>query len=84
MVEDQKLVLNLQYISLVTKTPQIFRLGGFDIYVLKKKLKINLKIKLLGKNNINYPGRGRVHYSPGIPPRLNAIKIKKDEAFKKN
>ena len=67
-------------ISLVKK-PQILRLGGLDISILKKKLKINLKTKLHGKNNINSPGRGRVHYSPGIPIRLNAIKIKKDEAF---
>ncbi len=71
-------------ISPVTKDDvydQILRLGGLDISILKKKLKINLKTKLHGKNNINSPGRGRVHYSPGIPIRLNAVKIKKDEAF---
>ena len=67
-------------ISLVKK-PQILRLGGLDISILNKKLKTNLKTKLHGKNNINSPGRGRVHYSPGIPIRLNAVKIKKDEAF---
>ena len=27
------------------------------------------------------PGQLRIHYSPGIPIRLNVKKIKKDEAF---
>ena len=67
-------------ISLVKK-PQILRLGGLDISILNKKLKINLKTKLHAKSNINSPGRGRIHYSPGIPIRLNAVKKKKDEAF---
>ncbi|MDA9720905.1 L-threonylcarbamoyladenylate synthase [Candidatus Pelagibacter sp.] len=67
-------------INLVNR-PRILRLGGLDISILNKKLKTKLKTKLHGKNNINAPGRGRVHYSPGIPIRLNAVKIKKDEAF---
>ena len=36
---------------------------------------------MYAKSNISSPGRKRIHYSPGIPIRLNAVKIKKDEAF---
>ena len=67
-------------ISLVKK-PEILRLGGLNISILNKKLKTNLKTKLYAKSNISSPGRRRIHYSPGIPIRLNAVKIKKDEAF---
>ena len=63
------------------KNPKILRLGGLNISILNKKLKTNLKTKLYAKSNISSPGRRRIHYSPGIPIRLNAVKIKKDEAF---
>ena len=67
-------------ISLVKK-PQILRLGGLDISILNKKLKLKLEKRLYGRSNINSPGRKRVHYSPGIPIRLNATKIRKEEAL---
>ena len=56
-------------ISLVKK-PQILRLGGLDISILSKELRTNFKTKLHTKSNINSPGRGRIHYSPGIPLSL--------------
>ena len=67
-------------ISLVNKI-EILRLGGLDISMLEKKIKFNLRKNLYGKNKINSPGRKKVHYSPGIPIRLNARKINKNEAF---
>ena len=52
-----------------------------DISILNKKLKLKLEKRLHGRSNINSPGRKRVHYSPGIPIRLNATKIRKEEAL---
>ncbi len=60
--------------------PKILRLGGLDLIsiqkVLKKKLVINVNPK-----NISTPGQMKLHYSPGIPVRLNAKKIKDKEAY---
>ena len=62
------------------KKPQILRLGGLDVSmihkVLKKKIKINNNPRM-----ISAPGQFKLHYSPGIPIRLNAKRIKKEEAF---
>ena len=66
-------------INLTTK-PSILRFGGLDISkienILKKKILINTK----SKNKIA-PGQFPLHYSPGIPLRINAKKPKKNEAF---
>ena len=43
---------------------------------MKKKILININ-----PSKISAPGQSRIHYSPGIPIRLNVKKIKKDEAF---
>ena len=55
------------------------RLGGLDISiiqrVLKKKVIINNNI-----SKISSPGQFKLHYSPGIPIRLNIKKIRKNEA----
>ncbi len=64
----------------ITNKPKILRLGGLEISNIKKIL--NEKIVL--KNNplkISSPGQSKVHYSPGIPMRLNVKKSKKNEAF---
>ena len=61
------------------KNPKILRLGGLDIKDIKKIL----GKKILINNNpskISAPGQFKIHYSPGIPIRLNVKKIKKDEA----
>ena len=66
-------------INLLSK-PTILRFGGLDIskieYILKKKvlIKTNSKKKIV-------PGQFPLHYSPGIPLRINAKKPKKNEAF---
>ncbi len=74
-----KIGLESTIISLVNK-PVILRLGGLDKNKISKILKKNLKTKLYSKKNI-LPGQSKLHYSPGIPVRMNAKKIKKHEAF---
>ena len=66
-------------INLISK-PTILRLGGLDIKkiekVLKKKIMININSKKL-----SMPGQSLLHYSPGIPLKINVKKSNKDEAF---
>ena len=60
--------------------PLILRLGGLKISEIQKVL--NKKIKISNTNsNILSPGQLKIHYSPGIPIRLNIKKIKKGEAY---
>ena len=60
--------------------PRILRLGGLDIstiqQILKKKIIINKN-----SSKILTPGQSKLHYSPGIPVRLNAKKAKNEEAY---
>ncbi len=74
-----KVGLESTIISLFDK-PQILRLGGIEINKIKKIVKTNLKFN----NKINkifMPGQGKLHYSPGIPIRLNIKKPLDGEAF---
>jgi L-threonylcarbamoyladenylate synthase len=60
--------------------PKILRLGGLEISSIQKIF----NKKVLIKNNpskISTPGQLRLHYSPGIPLRLNIKKIKDNEAY---
>ena len=63
-----------------TTRPTILRFGGLDVSkiekVLKKKILINTKSKIKIA-----PGQFPLHYSPGIPLRMNIKKPKKNEAF---
>jgi|TARA_Y100001970_G_scaffold294121_1_gene447115 L-threonylcarbamoyladenylate synthase len=59
--------------------PQILRLGSMEIKKIKKTLKVKLKLK--NKFKIIMPGQGKLHYSPGIPIRLNVKKPLPHEAF---
>ena len=65
-------------LNLIDK-PQILRLGGLEKNKMNKFLKINTKIPK--KNTILVPGQGKIHYSPQIPIRLNAIHPRQNEAF---
>tara|TARA_B100001027_G_scaffold209951_1_gene176585 strand:- start:767 stop:1696 length:930 start_codon:yes stop_codon:yes gene_type:complete len=56
----------------LSKKPKIIRLGGLDLKNINKVLKLNLKYKF--KNKTKFPGQNKLHYSPGIPIKLN-IKI---------
>ena len=58
----------------------ILRPGGITIQQLKREINYNFKLKKSYKN-IKSPGQSKVHYSPGIPIRLNANHPKKNEAF---
>ena len=60
--------------------PRILRLGGLEVSKIKRILKKNILTKL-SSSKISSPGQMRVHYSPGIPIRLNAKKPKKYEAY---
>ncbi len=74
-----KIGLESTIVNLINK-PKILRLGGLDISkienILKQKIIIskNLKTKIA-------PGQFPLHYSPGIPVRINIKKPKKNEAF---
>ena len=62
------------------KKPSLLRYGGLDTKkienVLNKKLLINTNLK----KKLS-PGLFPLHYSPGIPLRINVKKPKKDEAY---
>jgi len=66
-------------ISLIGK-PTILRLGGLDISKIQKTLGFKLDIVINPKKKIA-PGQSRLHYSPGIPLRMNIINPKNNEAF---
>ena len=66
-------------INLLSK-PAILRLGGLDISKIEKILQKKILIKKNLKKKIA-PGQFLLHYSPGIPLRMNAKKPKKKEAF---
>jgi L-threonylcarbamoyladenylate synthase len=66
-------------INLLSK-PTILRFGGLDISKIENILKKKVLIKTNSKKKIA-PGQFPLHYSPGIPIRINAKKPKKNEAF---
>jgi len=66
-------------INLLSK-PTILRFGGLDISKIENILKKKVLIKTNSKKKIA-PGQFPLHYSPGIPLRINAKKSKKNEAF---
>ena len=66
-------------INLLSK-PTILRFGGLDISKIENILKKKVLIKTNKKKKIA-PGQFPLHYSPGIPLRINAKKPKKNEAF---
>jgi L-threonylcarbamoyladenylate synthase len=66
-------------INLIGK-PTILRLGGLDISKIQKTLGFKLDIAINSKKKVA-PGQSHLHYSPGIPLRMNIIKPKNNEAF---
>ena len=60
--------------------PKILRLGGLEVSKIEKVLSQKIKIDINPLKNVA-PGQSKLHYSPGIPIRMNVIKPKKDEAF---
>ena len=66
-------------ISLIDR-PTILRLGGLDISKIQKTLRVKINLNISPKKKIS-PGQSHLHYSPGIPLRMNIVKPKNDEAF---
>ena len=60
--------------------PKILRLGGLELKFIKKILKKKLSVNV-NPSKISAPGQFKIHYSPGIPIRLNVKKIKDNEAY---
>jgi len=76
---QSKIGVESTIVTLIGK-PKILRLGGIERNLIEKFL--------INKNKINYkkkkivvPGQGKVHYSPGIPIRLNIKHPKNQEAY---
>ena len=74
-----KIGLESTIISLVDK-PKILRLGGIERTKINKVLNKKIKYDKTNKK-ISVPGQSKLHYSPGIPIKLNTTQPKTDEAF---
>ena len=74
-----KIGLESTIISLVDK-PRILRLGGIERIKINKALNKNIKYDRTNKK-ITMPGQSKLHYSPGIPIKLNTTNPKPNEAF---
>ena len=66
-------------ISLIKK-PTILRLGGLDVSKIEKVLNKKISVNTNSKIKIA-PGQFPLHYSPGIPLRMNVKKPRKNEAY---
>jgi len=64
----------------LTGRPTILRLGGLDISKIQKTLKCKMNV-IINPKTKTAPGQSRLHYSPGIPLKMNILKPKNDEAF---
>ena len=64
----------------VRSKPKILRLGGLEISAIEKVLDRKISVDN-NPSKVSSPGQFKLHYSPGIPIRLNVKKIKKNEAF---
>ena len=60
--------------------PSLLRYGGLDTKKIEKVLKKKLLINTNSKKKLS-PGLFPLHYSPGIPLRINIKKPKKNEAY---
>ena len=74
-----KIGLESTIISLIGQ-PKILRLGGIEREKINKVLNKNIKYDKTNKK-IAVPGQSKLHYSPGIPIKLNVTKSKNNEAF---
>ena len=55
-------------------------MGGLDFSLIQRVL--NQKVKIQNNpSKISAPGQFKLHYSPGIPIRLNIKKVKDNEAY---
>ena len=59
--------------------PKIIRLGAIEIKKISKTL--NLELKYNNKQKSVNPGQAKLHYSPGLPIRINVNKPRSYEAY---
>ena len=64
----------------LTSQPTILRFGGLEISKIQKVLKKKIRTSADSKKKVA-PGQFPLHYSPGIPLRMNVKKPKEGEAF---
>jgi len=64
----------------LTNEPTILRLGGLSISKIERVLSKKIGHNINPKKKIA-PGQSLLHYSPGIPLKMNVVKPKKGEAF---
>ena len=64
----------------LTGKPTILRPGSITVDKIQKILKKKIKIKKNAKK-IKAPGQSKLHYSPGIPVKLNRKNAKKNQAL---
>ena len=64
----------------LTNKPSLLRFGGLEISKIEKILKKKILISINSKKKIA-PGQFPLHYSPGVPLRVNVKKSKSNEAF---
>jgi L-threonylcarbamoyladenylate synthase len=74
-----KIGIESTIINIINK-PTILRLGSLNISEIEKVLNEKILIKTNSKIKIS-PGQFPLHYSPGIPLRMNVIKPQKNEAY---
>ena len=64
----------------LTNKPTLLRFGGLEISKIEKILRKNISININSKKK-TAPGQFPLHYSPGVPLRVNVKKSKSNEAF---
>jgi L-threonylcarbamoyladenylate synthase len=74
-----KIGIESTIISLVN-SPTILRLGGLEVSKIERVLNKKVKIQINASKKIA-PGQSKLHYSPGIPLRMNVSKPKQNEAY---
>ena len=81
MLEGGKSSIGLESTIIdIRNKPKILRLGGLEISAIEKTLKKKVTINN-NPSKVSAPGQLKLHYSPGIPIRLNVKNIKKKEAY---
>jgi L-threonylcarbamoyladenylate synthase len=64
----------------IRNKPKILRLGGLEVSAIEKTLKKKVTINN-NPSKVSSPGQLKLHYSPGIPIRLNVKNIKRKDAY---
>ena len=63
----------------LTNKPRILRLGGIEVKKISDTINLSLTYNTKKKNK--YPGQSKLHYSPGIPIKMNIRKPQRDSAY---